>query len=798
MGTRYLKDGEQLLVSQKIEHIPDDINKTELQSLYMQKENRKLVNYIPIAHYALIYQWGKRYYKPEKYKVKLEKANQKFDTKIAAATREQKQDKLREKKEKKAEKIQLKIDEGNMRMRIGEPLSIYDSSQSKLTAERMQNYLYINGYFLAHVNRIINTKRNNKHVHIIYELKPYQPYIIDTIIIRSTDSTTVSLMNKYNRNSKLKVGDRFIQKNFSEERERLDFLFKDYGYFDFSRQYIEFDIDTTWKEKMVAVRINVLNPSRRENHKVFRIDEVNFITDAGSTGTRNQPRQREVYRNINYSYFETNYNKKILSRRVFVTQDSLYSRTNTFDTQRQLANMDIFRFVNINYDTAGGRFIANIFTNPLPRYQLSTEVGINVTQGFPGPFINTSIKRRNIFKGMENLELSGRIGFEGVAPATEIGNVYRSTEANANLSLTFPQFVIPLGDEIKNKLGRINPKTRMQTGVAFTDRPEYRRTNFNFSNIFSWQNQRNTLFSLNITDINLIQSNLTPAFERELERLDSLGNRLILSFNPSFVSSMIFNITWNPDQYGDAGKNAAFIRASIESGGTLLPLYQRFLEDNGLQVFRYIRLGFDVRRHQVVTQNIKFAYRFNSGLGWSYGGSEVLPYEKFFFAGGSNSLRAWRPRRVGPGSYAPPEAANVERDGFFDYSFEQPGELLLEGSAELRFGPFGVFSPAVFVDAGNVWFLASNATRPGGAFQLNNFYQEIGVGSGVGFRFDFSFLVLRFDVGVKVYDPARLNLGPEFPSSSRNPFVLPKARLFRPFGIDSEPVIFNIGIGYPF
>ncbi len=797
MGTRHLKEGEQLLTSQKIENNPQEISASDLNQLYTDKINRRLFSFFPIAHYALIYQSGKKNFDPEKFKTKLDRKTQEFDQKIAAETKERKVEKLEDKKQKKLNKIQLRIDEGNFRMRFGEPLAIYDSAETQLTAERIQNFLYINGYFLAKVNADVSTSKGNKHVQVVYELTPDTPYIIDTIMYRTPDSTVLALLTKYERLSKLKVGHRFSQENFTAERERLDFLFKDYGYFDFSRQYIEFDIDTTWKEKNVAVRVNVLNPERRNYHKPFTLDAVNFITDAGAPSGRNRQRQTERFRNINYSYFDDIYNKKPLSRRVFISEDSLYSRTNTFDTQRQLANMDVFKFVNINYDTSGGQFVANIFTNAMPLYQVSTEIGINVTQGFPGPFINGSIKRRNIFRGLENLEISGRIGFEGVAPATEIGNVYRSTEANANLSLTFPQFLLPISDEAKYKLGRVNPKTRMQTGVAYTDRPEYRRTNFNFSNVFSWQNKNNTFFSLNITDINLIQSNLTDAFRTELQRLDSLGNRLILSFNPSFVSSMIFNVTWNPDQYGTSDKNAVFIRATAESGGTLLPLYQKFLEDNGLQVFRYIRLGLDIRRHQIVKENINLAYRLNSGIGLSYGGSEILPYEKFFFAGGSNSLRAWRPRRTGPGSYTPPQSANLENDGLFDYSFEQPGEVLLEGSVETRFGPFGIFSPAVFIDAGNVWLLNPTSTRQGGEFKFNSFFKEIGVGTGVGLRFDFSFLVLRFDIGLKVYDPARLNLGPEYPGS-RSPFVLNKAKFFRPFGFDREPVIYNIGIGYPF
>src|SRR5262249_15327490 len=161
----------------------------------------------------------------------------------------------------------------------------------------------------------------------------------------------------------------------------------------------------------------------------FVIDSVRFTTDAGVTRPGNLRRSSRTYRDVKYSYYQNVYNLKILSQRLFLKPEDVYSRSNTFNSQRQLAYLDAFKFVNINYDTSGGRFIANIFTSPLNRYEWTNEVGVNVTQGYPGPFYNINFKKRNIFRGLENLELNGRIGFEGVASATEEFNVYKSTAA---------------------------------------------------------------------------------------------------------------------------------------------------------------------------------------------------------------------------------------------------------------------------------------------------------------------------------------------------------------------------------
>jgi outer membrane protein assembly factor BamA len=261
---------------------------------------------------------------------------------------------------------------------------------------------------------------------------------------------------------------------------------------------------------------------------------------------------------------------------------------------------------------------------------------------------------------------------------------------------------------------------------------------------------------------------------------------------------MIFGWTWNHNNYGAADKNAVFVRAQVESGGTIWNFVDPgFITDYGLQYFKYFRFGVDVRRNRVIDKNTVVAYRFNGGVAYPYGDNESLPYEKFFFAGGSNSIRAWRPRRLGPGSYKPNLSADPKDDGLFDYNIEKPADILLEGSIELRRNLFGFVDGAIFLDAGNVWTFKpwikkvdDEVIENGNSeFKWDQFLSELGIGTGFGVRFDFTFLILRFDVGIKVYDPAR---------DPGDRLVLSKMKFFKPFGVDKEPVIYNIGIGFPF
>ena len=807
LGTKHLKENEKLLYRQRTQ-APKNIEKEALRNLYVQTPNRKFLG-LPFTPLVSIYYFGERRYDQEKFIRKKEAAEKKYDDKISRTTSAKKIDNYQFKKQKKVTKYNGFIENGNNWMQWGEPISVYDSSQVRLTRERFNEYLFSNGYFKSTVTDSVVV--NDKLVTVIYRVLPGKPYLIDSIVYDVADTTIMRIINETNEETLIKRGERFQQDNFTNERERIDLLLKDHGYYDFSRQYIEFATDTSYKspERKVAVMISIRDPAKRGYHKQFKIDSVTFTTDVG-TNIPNTRRRTRKYHDIEYRYFVNNYNLKVLSQRVFLRPEELFSRAKTLNTQRQLGNIEAFKFININYDTSGGKFIANIFASPLARYEWTNEAGVNVTQGYPGPFYIISFKKRNVFKSMETFDLSGRFGFEGVASATSSENVYKSTEAGLNASLTFPQFMWPFKERLRFKFAQYNPKTKFSIGYAYSDRPEYRRTAITFNGTYTWQNNRNRTYSLTPINLAVIDTaNLSESFKKLLQDQNDLGNNnLTNAFRPSFVNSIIFAITWNLNNYGNIKENSGYIRAQIESGGTLWNFIDpKFIEDLKLEYFKYIRLSLDMRRVDPVDKNTVLAYRFNSGLAYAYGDNQSLPYEKFFFAGGSNSIRAWRPRRLGPGSTKPAESAEPEKDGLFDYSIEKPSTILLEASIELRQKLFGFVNGAVFIDAGNVWtFEPINKKDPDGniiqdetsQFKVNRFYKEFGIGTGFGLRFDFSFLILRLDVGMKVYDPAR---------DKGDKFVLDKVRFWKPYATlqedgeytnYKEPVIYNVGIGFPF
>jgi outer membrane protein assembly factor BamA len=788
VGTSYLKKDEKLLYKQKIKG-NENISSDRLENLFSQKANSRIL-LLPISPYVALYETGLQYYDKEEIQTEKEEVQEALKKKITKAREEEKFNKatrLERKLNKKNDKFSTLLEDGNLLMRWGEPLAIYDTSAIRQTKDQIKLFLESKGFFDSELEYEVKYKGiNDKRVTVTYQVQENKAYVIDTVFYDAGgDNVIKSVLVAGRRNSVIKAGDKYDQAKLTEERERIESIMKNNGYYTFSRQFVEFNVYRDPDTTSLALQIIINRPQESQNHKRYKLDKVNFTTDVNTQigGVR---RTQEKFNSINYSYYDYSYKKKILDQRVFVRPNEFYSLEKTLNTQRQLANLDMFRFVNIKYDTAGGDFVANIFTSPLEKFQLSNEVGVNVnvTFGLPGPFYNVSLKNRNPFKGAEIMELSGRLGFEGVANLSDQTQVTTATEARANLSITFPHFLFPLGTELKSRFALLNPKTKTGLGFNFTDRPEYTRSNLNGSYGYSWQNKKRWIFDLTVSDINLIESELDPLFIEALDEQTRFGNQLNRSFQPSFVSSSSITISKNFNNYGQAKSRASFIKFFLETGGNLLNVnaFQENVAQSSLAYFQFLKTSIDYRTYIPYGKESTFAYRFNIGVARPYGkvSEGVLPYEKYYFAGGSNSIRAWAPRRLGPGSYV-----ETDDEGNFIYSFEKPGEIILETSVEVRRNLINFLDGAFFIDAGNVWSFSENE-EPGSDFQWDRFYNEIAIGTGVGLRVDFSFLILRFDFAFKLYDPAR-DAGERWTISEWN------------LGTRSNygPTL-NIGIGYPF
>jgi outer membrane protein insertion porin family len=793
IGIRFLKKDEYLIYKQNIKGTRET-SAEELSTLYKQKQNKR-IPFIQVSPYIYSYQWGLKSYNRDKLQIRRDTIDKEYERQIALVQNNpRKVNKLRKKKNKEIDKIDKTINEGNKLMRMGEPLAIYDSALCSNTVSQMETYLFTRGYFESTVK--MNIARNEKLYTINYMVNEGKPHVVDSIIYSIDDAVVDSLVTVNLKDSYLKKGNRYSQEDLVKERERIELLLQNNGYYAFNRLYITYVVDTSIGDHKIAVKLNISKPDRSPEYKIFKIDSVIFTTDV-TNEPLNFKRYSERYNGITYRYIKDVYSKKILDRRVFIFPNRLYSRNNTIETQRQLLNLDNFKFVNINYDTTGGLFIANIFTSPLKKYQATNEVGLEVTQGFPGPFYNLTLKTRNVFGGLENLELTGRVGYEGVASATDPSKIYSSTQAGVLLNLIIPQFIF-ISKRLSPDIGLHNPKTSLSTGYAYTNRPEYQRNNFSSRISYSWQNDLKRFYNLSFANVSLIKSTLDEEFSKQLDELRKQGNNLWRTFNPSLVLSTSFSVTNNYNQYGFGGnKSAAFWKNYIDLGGTVLNFFPvSYLDSTGLEMYKYVKFSSDFRKYITLTPRTQLAYRVNMGIARSYAANGVIPYEKYFFAGGSNSNRAWRPRRLGPGAFFPSYTDSTGTH--YTDKYEQPGEILIETSLEVRTKIIKFVQGAAFIDAGNIWMTEKDPNRPGAEFNIHNFYKEIAIGAGLGLRFDFTFLLLRFDLGFKIYNPAL----PEGLRFIGQQIGVESEQIEQKYGLSADSLpdlwVFNLAIGYPF
>ncbi len=821
--TAFLQPKQNLLYRAELKGVKA-VDPVALEALYQQKPHTTLPL---LGGTPKLWFWlqGRRTYRPEKIDERLVRIEKKYDDRIRAAQGDSlKVVDLFEKRERRRKDLVLRKEKGNFLMRkLGEPPVIYDSVKTAKTVDQMAIYLAGKGFFRGRVTAATTVRDRKATVaYTVVEgpesvLAVLADSIADPVVAALVRTDRDALKNQKEDGRLLREGARYDADLLAQERTRLDAMLKNNGYFDFQPQYISFLADTT-KSTQVRLTTIIANPADAEHHPVYRVERVHVVADADRTrfGLR---RDTVLYGNVQYLAYQHRIRPRALDRKLSVRPGDLYSPDAANLTQRQLSDLDLFRFVSVNYrkapvpvdsarrDSLVARGVpqrglyAVVALTPQKKFQETTEAGVTVFQTLPGPFGSERFRIRNVFKGGEVLDIGLRAGLEGQFPFVTDPNspdrAILATQIGGNLSLIFPRVLIaPPGFD--RRMARYNPRTRLTAAYTYTNRDEYKRSNVELTYDYIWQRSPALQYVVTPFDISYIKAELNPAFEQVLQRYDSAGFPLIRSFKDQVVPSVNFQRIYNSNDFAQT-RDAKYSRLFLEIGGltNLLVGYDRALipltKPDTLPVFSFLKVALDLRRYWKLSPEHFLVGRFNGGLARSLqsasnGGLQlgtrnvgVLPYDKYFFSGGPSSVRAWRPRRLGPGSYHQPDITIKKADGSETTrveALEQPGELLLEANLEYRAPIYGFLKGAIFVDAGNIWTL-SNDARDGAKFKPQTFWREIAVGTGLGLRFDFSFLVLRLDAAVRVYDPTV--------PISQTRYVLPKLQR-----------AFNLGIGYPF
>ena len=788
--SKNLKENQYLLKNETVVH-NDKISKESFHALYKITPNNKVLGTMP---YLSIYFIGEKHFDTSKVRKKFRLMEDTYTNKLARLDSSKKKEKLEKKFERKKKHYTNELLKGNWVMRVpGEAPVLSDTAKINETAKQMTLYLHTHGFFRGTATAEIDTIQ--KYVDVKYIIHEGNEYKVKKITYDIADPEIEKLVLSKQEQARIKEGARYNESDFSAERERITKLLKDNGYYDFNRQFVFFNLDTT--EKTVLADVIIKNPKGEQQHNRYYINEVFFNADF--TDDPNRHRDTSLYNGVNYVYYSGWFSRKVLSHKIKLSPGQLYNQSAVEQTQRQLAGMDYYKFLNVSFDklkndTTDKHWLnAYIFSSPLKKSQITDEFGLNVSQGWiPGPFGSISFKQRNLGKGFEIFETSIRYSITGQAAVSDPNNVLRTEEFGATTSLTFPQLYFPT--RLRFKFYDYNPKTKLIGSFTKVVRPEYSRATERISLNYSWSTGKFKQFNFSPVDVNLINTTREEqSFIAYLDTLHKEGNNLIYSFGQAIISDMNFSYTFNNGDFS-GNKKSKYFKIYAESGGTSLNLFRKAIRrsndsidilGNQLRLYEYIKVNADLRYYFPLRKKSSFAMRFDAGAVYAYSKDGILPYERYFFSGGSNSNRAWKPRRLGPGGYAYQDPTDGNQR---DYKYEEPGEMIFESNFEYRAKLIGLANWAAFIDAGNTWMIHKDNSRPGSQFLLNQFYKQIAIGSGLGLRLNFSFIILRFDLGIKMYDPSQ-NEGQRW--------VVRNISLKTPFGAKEQAVI-NIGIGYPF
>ncbi|MCK4921601.1 MAG: BamA/TamA family outer membrane protein, partial [Bacteroidales bacterium] len=441
-----------------------------------------------------------------------------------------------------------------------------------------------------------------------------------------------------------------------------------------------------------------------------------------------------------------------------------------------------FRSVNINFkesqaeiDKGEKSIDCEILLTPSILQSFTVEVEGTNSSGNIGAAGNLIYQHRNLFKGAENFDLRFKGALETLKESYS-ANFGNMVELGSEMRVSIPKFILPFKTD--QFIKKFNPSTTVSVAYNFQRRPDYSRTIANISFGYNWKGNRFLTHIINPIELNFVK--IPYKSQKFIDWLE--GKYIFYSYQPHLVSVSNYSLIYT-NQNIQKSSDFQYLRLNLESAGNLLSTSFNLLDietqgDNyklfNTEFAQYLRGDFDFRYYNVINDNNSVVYRLFAGAGIPYANSNALPFEKKYFSGGANSIRAWQVRNLGPGSYVE-EITNTYPN--------KTADIKLEANIEYRFKLFWLLEGALFIDAGNIWAINSSDEREGALFTTNTFHKEIAVGTGFGTRFDFSFFVFRLDLGVKARDPI-------LPDGQR--WIIGNRKM------NSDDFTVNIGIGYPF
>ncbi|HEY5465359.1 MAG TPA: BamA/TamA family outer membrane protein [Hanamia sp.] len=671
--------------------------------------------------------------------------------------------------------------------KTGQPPVLLSSVNVDYNVKLLKNYLENTGYF--HAEDSGDTIVRKKKGHAYYTLNPGPLYSIKEVHFETDSSSLGNTIQAAKKETILHSGDPFNLEVIKGERVRLDAILKEKGYYYFNPDYLLLDADSTIGGHKVNMFLHVKKSTPLIARKPFIIDNVYIYPDYQLNAKKADTTNDNKYLYDGYYIIDPakKFKPKLFPEVMRFDSGDVYNRTDHNITLSRLINLGVFKFVKNNFENSGfsegdtGRLNTYYYLTPLPKKSIRAEISGNTTSNnYVGSLVTLTFTNRNTFRGAEQLAVHANGGSEVQYSGDQNG--FNTYLLGGGVTFTIPKFVVPFFN--LNTTNAFVPKSIIDLSYDLLNRRKlYTLNSFNTQLGYEWKPNIKVTQQLNPFAINYVKAlNVTQ------EYIDSIKLNPILkhAIDTQFVLGSNYTYTIDPFVNNPNGTGLYFNGLADISGnlsGLLIPEDPVTKQKRifNASISQYIKTQADVRYYWEINPKTRLANRVIFGFGYPYGNSQQLPYIKQFFIGGNNSIRAFRSRSVGPGTYRPPNADSLT---FFP---DQSGDIKLEMNTELRYKFNNIIEGALFFDAGNIWLYRKDTLQPGGEFN-KAFMKQLAVGTGVGLRFNLTILLLRLDLGMPLREPW-------LPEGQR--WVIDQID----FGSKSwrrQNLVLNLAIGYPF
>lgn len=657
---------------------------------------------------------------------------------------------------------------------IGEEPVIFDADATDKSKVQIRSYLSSKGYFDGRVMETIETAKRKTKVY--YDVNLKTPYTIRKVIYEVADPVISMIGFADSTNILITRGMPYDEEILQAERSRLERSVRDHGFYNFSADFVAFRIDSMVGERKVDIFYNVRNYLKpgpgsvpvEIPHTQFSVKNIYIYPDyiPGDVLSGGA----DYLNNLDTIYYKGFYfiadarkpsiKYDIIIQSLYIKPGLTFNLSNTERSHSHLMSLKTFRLVNILYNEtsgnpAGGKenssLNCTIQLTPISRQSFSVELEGTNSGGNLGGALNLIYQNKNLFRGAEqfNMKLTG--AYETFSRDSS-GARGRTQQYGVETALRIPRFLVPFL-ESENFIKKYNPTTSIIVAYNYQNLPVYTRTVANATFGYMWNDGPYRTHIVNPLQMNMVK---IPFIDEDYyNNVIATSNYLINSYKDVLIAGINYSFIYS-NQKIKKSRNYWFFRFNGETAGNMLTAAKNITgaeqETDSLTSYyklfgqpyaQFVRADIDIRYNRIFNDVSSIVYRTFIGVGFPYKNSEAMPFEKQYYEGGANGIRGWQVRSLGPGSYLPPGSTYTN----------QTADIKIEANIEYRFKLFWILEGAMFVDAGNIWAIKEDASRPGAQFKFNKFFDDLAIGSGLGMRFDLSFVVLRTDIGFKLRDP---------------------------------------------